>query len=89
MPRVPNKLVNQWTPLHLLAGFVAAERGLSAAQTLGWSIAIEIVENVALRNTSKKTVLSESIGANNMIMDTVFNMAGYFASKSISTKEES
>lgn len=89
MARTPNKLVNQWTPLHLLAGFVAAERGLTAGQTLGWSIAAEIVENVALRNTKRKTVLSESVGANNMMMDTVFNMAGYFASKSLSKKQQS
>ena len=89
MAKLPNKLVNKWTPFHILGGFIAAERGMTASQTLGWSIALEIVENVALKNMSKKTVLSESIGANNMVMDTVFNMAGYFASKSISTETES
>ena len=89
MAKLPNRLVNKWTPFHILGGFIAAERGLSASQTLGWSIAIEIAENIAIKNMSKKSVLSESIGANNMMMDTVLNMAGYFASKSISTETES
>lgn len=89
MAKPPNKLVNKWTPLHLLSGFIAAERGLTATQTLGWSLAIEVVENVVIRNSSKSFTQASYIGANNMMMDTVFNMAGYFASKSISNKTES
>lgn len=89
MAKVPNKLINQWTPLHLLAGFAAAERGLTASQTLGWSIAYELAENIL---TSKpgavKKFRLDSVGANNAMMDTVLNMAGFMAAKKLRDDDE-
>lgn len=88
MAKVPNKLINQWTPLHLLAGFAAAERGFTASQTLGWSIAFELVENgLAKKPGAAKKFRLDSVGANNAIMDTVLNMAGFMAAKKLNDDE--
>jgi len=84
MAKFPNKIVNQWTPLHVFFGFLAAERGLTAAQTLGWSVAFEVVENTLVRTpAASKRLRLDSVGANNGVMDVVFNMAGFVMAKKL------
>ena len=65
--------------MHVLSGFILEQRGLSVNQAVMASIAFELVENTL----GPKLGIVEQEGQNNMVMDIVFNMVGYFASQKI------
>jgi len=73
------KPVTHWTPIHLLSGIIMQQRGFSPAEALMASIAFELAENTV----GVKMGLTTPESANNMTLDTVFNMAGYFLGKKL------
>ena len=60
--------------MHVLSGIIMQKKGLTVGQALAASVFFEIAENTV----GPKVGLTIPEGANNMTMDMVFNMAGYF-----------
>lgn len=72
-------LITQWTPMHVLSGVIMQKKGLTPGQALVASVAFEVAENtVGVRSGWKSPE-----GANNMTMDTVMNMVGYYLGKKL------
>ena len=76
---IRRKVINHWTPIHVLSGIIMQKRGLSAGEALAASVAFELVENSVMTKTRYRAPES----ANNMAMDTVFNMFGFMVGKKI------
>lgn len=74
-----HELVTHWTPMHLLGGIIMAKRGWSPSEAFLASITFELIENTA----GVKAGWVSPEGANNMTMDTVFNMLGYYLGKKL------
>jgi hypothetical protein len=73
------QVINRWTPLHLLSGVVMQKRGFSAGQAMAASVAFELAENTVVKSSGYRAPQD----ANNMAMDTVFNMLGYMLGKKL------
>ena len=71
--------VNRWTPMHVLSGVIMQKKGLTVNQAFAASLAFEIVENTV----GVKAGWKSPEGGNNMTMDMVFNMAGYFLGRKL------
>jgi len=69
-----HKAITHWTPMHVLSGIIMQKKGLTVGQALAASVAFELVEN----SVGPKLGLTIPEGANNMTLDMVFNMAGYY-----------
>jgi len=69
-----HKAITHWTPMHVLSGIIMQKKGLTVGQALAASVAFELVEN----SVGHKLGLTIPEGANNMTLDMVFNMAGYY-----------
>ena len=74
-----HQAITQWTPMHVLSGVIMQKKGLTAAEALMASIAFELAENYV----GPKLGLTIPEGANNMALDTVFNMTGYFLARKL------
>jgi hypothetical protein len=73
------EVVNAWTPLHVLSGVAMAQKGMTVGQALAFSIGFEIFENTAM----VKAGWVSPEGSNNMTMDMVMNMFGYYLGKKL------
>jgi len=69
-----NPLISKWTPMHLLSGVIMQKKGLTVGQAFAASMVFEVAENAVAPKLGIKAIE----GANNMTMDVVLNMAGYY-----------
>ena len=69
-----HKPITHWTPMHMLSGVIMQKSGLTTAEALMASIAFELVENTV----GVKAGIIAPEGGNNMALDVVFNMTGYY-----------
>lgn len=69
-----HKAITHWTPMHVLSGIIMQKKGLTVGQALAASLVFEVAENTV----GPKLGISTPEGANNMTLDMVFNMAGYY-----------
>lgn len=70
------KVVDQWTPLHVLAGYGMGRRGWQPSAALLSSLGFQMLEKEVLSQTKahrKKSTV--------MVSDIAFVMAGYFLGK--------
>jgi hypothetical protein len=65
--------------MHVLSGIIMQRKGLTVGQAFAASIAFEVVENTV----GVKMGFTTPEGGNNMTLDTVANMAGYFIGKKL------
>lgn len=77
------KLIDQWTPLHLLSGIVMQRRGFSPATAVLLTLGFEVLENEVLSKTMAKREKHTNVAS-----DLIFNMAGYFSAKKIYEKKD-
>ncbi len=74
-----HKAISHWTPMHMLSGIIMQKSGMSVNDALMASIAFELAENTV----GVKMGIVAPEGGNNMALDTVFNMLGYYLGSKI------
>ena len=74
-----HKAITHWTPMHVLSGIIMQKKGLTVGQALAASLVFELAENTV----GPKLGITTPEGANNMTLDMVFNMVGYYLGKKL------
>ena len=65
--------------MHVLSGIIMQKKGLTVGQALAASLVFELAENTV----GPKLGITTPEGDNNMTLDMVFNMVGYYLGKKL------